>query len=398
MVADALVQWYSRIGMPLIHVSDHRSHFKDKVIKELNGILQINHHMTTVYSPWANGTVETVNNDIQKLLRSLLSEWQMESSEGATCTSFNSVCFESFAFFVSSKLCPSQDHDRPGRVQPAISSIRSWCKQHLEFPSVRGKIEGIHERLEEISGMKCAGKLKLRWKALGLPRQGMLTTSAQLWNLTKEITSWLLLMNLKISPKFSSDGIVLMKSLKLSEIVSQPMSSEALNTFKKSLFHLLFLPCTVTRANDELKLMHRDAALIVDKELPLALWTLSSSVATLSGTIGHVVAQVSFQNNFIIGTEPRVDEPANQTHWGLVGWLQDPMFFFRKAIMLDQIQIARFVSWIHGRPLMKSFHDGGHRSLLKLCRDLCLTQGTRSVLPVLEHVVDTYSMVSVSTT
>jgi transposase InsO family protein len=125
MVADALVQWYSRIGMPLIHVSDHRSHFKDKVIKELNGILQINHHMTTVYSPWANGTVETVNNDIQKLLRSLLSEWQMESSEGATCTSFNSVCFESFAFFVSSKLCPSQDHDRPGRVQPAISSIRS---------------------------------------------------------------------------------------------------------------------------------------------------------------------------------------------------------------------------------------------------------------------------------
>jgi hypothetical protein len=189
-----------------------------------------------------------------------------------------------------------------------------------------------------------------------------------------------------------------MKSLKLSEIVSQPMSSEALNTFKKSLFHLLFLPCTVTRANDELKLMHRDAALIVDKELPLALWTLSSSVATLSGTIGHVVAQVSFQNNFIIGTEPRVDEPANQTHWGLVGWLQDPMFFFRKAIMLDQIQIARFVSWIHGRPLMKSFHDGGHRSLLKLCRDLCLTQGTRSVLPVLEHVVDTYSMVSVSTT
>ena len=80
-VADALVQWYSRFGMPLMHVSDQGSHCKDKVIKEFNRILQINHRMTTAYSPWANGTVDKVNNDIQKLLRSLLSEWQMESSQ-----------------------------------------------------------------------------------------------------------------------------------------------------------------------------------------------------------------------------------------------------------------------------------------------------------------------------
>ena len=58
--------------------------------------------------------------------------------------------------------------------------------------------------------------------------------------------------------------------------------------------------------------MHRDAALIGDKELSLAFWTLSSFVVTLSGSIGHVGAQVSFQDNFMIGTEPRVEEPANQ--------------------------------------------------------------------------------------
>ena len=39
VVADALVQWYSRFGMPLMHVSDQGSHFKDKVIKEFNRIL-----------------------------------------------------------------------------------------------------------------------------------------------------------------------------------------------------------------------------------------------------------------------------------------------------------------------------------------------------------------------
>jgi hypothetical protein len=54
----------------------------------------------------------------------------------ATSTSFDSVCFESLVFSVSRKLCPSQDHDRLGRVQPAV----------------RGKIQGVHERLEEISG------------------------------------------------------------------------------------------------------------------------------------------------------------------------------------------------------------------------------------------------------
>ena len=64
-----------------------------------------------------------------------------------------------------------------------------------------------------------------------------------------------------------------MKSLKLSEIVSQPMSSEALNTFKKSLFHLLFLPSTLTTATDEVKLMDRDTTLIGDQELSLALFT-----------------------------------------------------------------------------------------------------------------------------
>ena len=52
-VADALIQWYSRFGMPLIHVSDQRYHFKHKVVKKFNRILQINHHMTTAYSPWA---------------------------------------------------------------------------------------------------------------------------------------------------------------------------------------------------------------------------------------------------------------------------------------------------------------------------------------------------------
>ena len=119
MVADTLAKWYSRFGIPLMHVGDQGSHFKDKVIEELNRILQINHYMTTDYSPRTNGTVEKVNMDIQKLLRSPLSECQVEFSQWPlqrpVIQSNLNVCLS-----VSSKLCPSQDHDRPGRVQPTF--------------------------------------------------------------------------------------------------------------------------------------------------------------------------------------------------------------------------------------------------------------------------------------
>ena len=50
-VADALMDWYFRFGAPTNHVSDQGSHFKDKVIKEFNRILEVNHHLTTACSP-----------------------------------------------------------------------------------------------------------------------------------------------------------------------------------------------------------------------------------------------------------------------------------------------------------------------------------------------------------
>jgi len=77
---------------------------------------------------------------------------------------------------------------------------------------------------------KSTGKSRLPWKPLGPPSEGLLRISAQLWSLTKEITSWLLLVNLKIFPNFTPDGMVLIKSLRLSQIrcLSSIMSSARL--------------------------------------------------------------------------------------------------------------------------------------------------------------------------
>jgi len=84
-------------------------------------------------------------------------------------------------------------------------------------------------------------------------------------------------------------------------IVAQPMCTEAWITFKKSSFNLWFLPPTLTKATEEVKLMHRDATRIRDTELFLELWTRYSYVATLPVPIWHVGARVSFLDDFVIG-------------------------------------------------------------------------------------------------
>ena len=151
MVVDALVQCYSRFGMPSMHVSEQRSHFKDKVIKEFTRVLEINHHVTTPCSPWANGTLEKVNNDIQKLLRSLSSEWQMESSQWPL-------------------------------LLPAIQSVLN----HLPSPSRANCAPlKIMTDLDAFSPLSVifdpdANKIWDCPKPVGLPREGMLTRSPQL--------------------------------------------------------------------------------------------------------------------------------------------------------------------------------------------------------------------------
>jgi hypothetical protein len=53
-------------------------------VSELNDILKIKHHFTTAYSPKSNCTVERVNREIMKVLRSLVSEFKISWNEWAS--------------------------------------------------------------------------------------------------------------------------------------------------------------------------------------------------------------------------------------------------------------------------------------------------------------------------
>ena len=70
VVVHALVDWFKGFGVAETHVSDKGSHFKNKVVAELNDVLKTKHHFTTAYSPKSNGTVGRVNREIMKVLRS----------------------------------------------------------------------------------------------------------------------------------------------------------------------------------------------------------------------------------------------------------------------------------------------------------------------------------------
>jgi hypothetical protein len=70
-VATHLLEWIADFGIPKIQVSDQGSHFKNKVITEINKQLKSQHHFTTAYSPFANGSIEIIVKDFSTTVQKL---------------------------------------------------------------------------------------------------------------------------------------------------------------------------------------------------------------------------------------------------------------------------------------------------------------------------------------
>lgn len=74
---EAVLHWCALLGVPQIMVSDGGSHFDNTLVKAMVKRLRAEHHITTAYSPWANGAIERTNRTIIALFRPLLAETQM---------------------------------------------------------------------------------------------------------------------------------------------------------------------------------------------------------------------------------------------------------------------------------------------------------------------------------
>jgi hypothetical protein len=62
-------------------VSDQGSHFKNKTVEGVQNALRSQHHFTTAYTPWANGTVERACREVLRAVRGLLSEFKLRPAE-----------------------------------------------------------------------------------------------------------------------------------------------------------------------------------------------------------------------------------------------------------------------------------------------------------------------------
>nr|XP_004227416.1 uncharacterized protein K02A2.6-like [Ciona intestinalis] len=73
-VAEAMVDMYSRLGIPEEVLSDMGTQFISECMQEVERPLRIRHLSTTPYHPMCNGLVERFNGTLKRMLRRLCSD------------------------------------------------------------------------------------------------------------------------------------------------------------------------------------------------------------------------------------------------------------------------------------------------------------------------------------
>jgi len=201
VVVHALLDWYKRFGVAETHVSDKGSHFKNKVVAELNDILKTKHRFTTAYSPKSNGTVERVNREIMKVLRSLVSECKISWNEwesllslvqsalnnyksaslagqAAITVSTGLPAYNPLAFVLQGTDAVSfkQLKMKPDEVLALVTDV----KESIEELTRRLRRAVLPKELEAAESLRSTSKLTLRWEITFLLRQHSLERKPRL--------------------------------------------------------------------------------------------------------------------------------------------------------------------------------------------------------------------------
>ncbi|XP_037526097.1 uncharacterized protein LOC119403222 [Rhipicephalus sanguineus] len=74
MVAEGLMEMFSRVGLPREIVSDRGTNFMSSVMKEFSRLLSVKQLPTTPYHPMANGLVERFNGTLKRMLGRMCQE------------------------------------------------------------------------------------------------------------------------------------------------------------------------------------------------------------------------------------------------------------------------------------------------------------------------------------
>lgn len=84
--AVAVTTWIAVFGPMKWIVTDQGSHFKNRPMKDLTEELKVDHHLTTAYSPWANGSVERIYREVLRACKAILHEFRLEPKDWPAAT------------------------------------------------------------------------------------------------------------------------------------------------------------------------------------------------------------------------------------------------------------------------------------------------------------------------
>ena len=73
--------WCKTLGVPEVRVSDIASHFKNGVMKMLEGALGVEHRFAVVNSLWSNGTCKRMMREVVRALKAILQEERRDVRE-----------------------------------------------------------------------------------------------------------------------------------------------------------------------------------------------------------------------------------------------------------------------------------------------------------------------------
>ena len=146
-VAEALVEIYSRVGIPKEVLSDQGSQFVSSMMKEVSRILSVKQLVTSPYHPMCNGLCEKFNGTLKAMLKKVCSEKPKDWDRyiAAILFAYRGVKQESLGFAPFELLY--------GRtVRGPISILKElWTKEEVE-PEVKTTYEyvvDLRNRLKE---------------------------------------------------------------------------------------------------------------------------------------------------------------------------------------------------------------------------------------------------------
>lgn len=163
-VVRALEQWFSRFGIVQQLVTDQGTHFKNQVIRTLESKWNMQHHFTTAYCPWANGTVEIVNRTLKTVLRILLREMKRSTSEWIDLLSLVQYVLNQTRLETLDGLAPVQVHTG-AEPTPPLATILMRETAIVDTPvetaairnaynELRTALKDMHKRAQEAKAKK----------------------------------------------------------------------------------------------------------------------------------------------------------------------------------------------------------------------------------------------------